>query len=211
MTDTRSNARRSAMQALYQWQMTGHSTASIETQFLAEINARHVKIEDFKELLHGIPAEVTVIDAALSEFVDRSINSIDAVERAILRLGVYELLKRPQVPVSIIINEAINLAKIYGAEQSHKYVNSVLDKVARKHRSQEAKAAVPLQTTVAKPSFQNKKVKISVKSKTSGKAYTKESKKIAPSPAASQSTSNKYGQTAPKSNNKYKVKSQPED
>ena len=207
MTDTRSNARRSAMQALYQWQMTGHSTASIETQFLAEINARHVKIDDFKELLHGIPSDITIIDAALSEFVDRSINSIDAVERAILRLGVYELLKRPQVPVSIIINEAINLAKTYGAEQSHKYVNSVLDKVARKHRSLEAKAAVPVQMAADKPSFQNKKVKISVKSKTSGKPNTKESKKRAPSPPIPQTTTNKYGQTAPKTNSKYKPKS----
>ena len=197
MTDTRSNARRSAMQALYQWQMTGDNTGSIEIQFLVDMKARQVKIDDFKELLHGIPTHIAIIDETLSEFIDRSLKSLDEVERVILRLGTYELLKRPQVPVRIIINEAINLAKTYGAEQSHKYINSVLDKVARKHRSQETKTSPATQIpSPTQPFIQTKKVKISVKSK------AKPPKKIVlPSRQAS---TNKYGQSSPQSGSKYK-------
>jgi len=76
----------------------------------------------------------------LSEFVDRPVDMIDPVERAILRIGVYELVNRPDMPYRVILNEGINLAKYFGADGSHKYVNGILDKVAQQKRMVEIKA-----------------------------------------------------------------------
>lgn len=91
----------------------------------------------FKELLHQVPSRVDDIDAAIGEFADRSVSEIDPVERAILRLGGYELLFKPDVPYRVAVNESINLAKQFGAAHSHKYVNGILDKIARKYRALE--------------------------------------------------------------------------
>lgn len=125
------------MQALYQWQMTDQRPRLIEQQFDQQHDFKKVKRSYFIELLHGVPAELERIDRTLTLHVDRPVKKIDPVERAILRIAVYELLNRPDVPYRVIINEAINLAKQFGAEASHKYVNSVLDKVARRQRSLE--------------------------------------------------------------------------
>jgi N utilization substance protein B len=91
----------------------------------------------FKELLHQVPARLDEIDAAIGEFADRSMAEIDPVERAILRISSYELLFKPDVPYRVAVNEGINLAKQFGAAHSHKYVNGILDKIARKHRAPE--------------------------------------------------------------------------
>ena len=82
-----------------------------------------------------------MIDQTLSEFVDRPVDMIDPVERAILRMGVYELLHRLDMPYRVVLNEGINLAKYFGADGSHKYVNGILDKVAQKQRSTEVSQA----------------------------------------------------------------------
>lgn len=141
MSYARTNARQTAVQALYQWQMTGQSLNDIEQQFYLNGHFKNVQRSYFKELLHGVPLQLSQVDNALSEFVDRTINEIDPVERAILRIGVYELLNRLDVPYRVILNEGINLAKRYGATESHKYVNGILDKVAQKHRPDEFAAA----------------------------------------------------------------------
>jgi N utilization substance protein B len=91
----------------------------------------------FKELLHQVPARLDEIDAAIAEFADRPVPEIDPVERAILRISGYELLFKPDVPYRVAVNEGINLTKQFGAAHSHKYVNGILDKVARKHRAPE--------------------------------------------------------------------------
>ncbi len=135
MSVVRTVARQTAVQALYQWQMTGQNLNDIEQQFYLERHVKTAQRSYFKELLHGIPAQLDVLDQALGEFVDRAVEKIDPVERAILRIGVYELFNRPDVPYKVVINESINLAKRYGATESHKYVNSVLDKIAHKQRS----------------------------------------------------------------------------
>ena len=83
-----------------------------------------------------------MIDEALTQFVDRPVDAIDPVERAILRIGVYELLNRLDMPYRVILNEGINLAKYFGADGSHKYVNGILDKVAQQKRSVEITASV---------------------------------------------------------------------
>lgn len=140
MSLARTNARKAAVQALYQWQMTGQSLIEIERQFLEEERLKDAQKSYFTELFHGVPKNLAAIDEALSEFVDRPVDMIDPVERAILRMGVYELLHRLDMPYRVILNESINLAKCFGADGSHKYVNGILDKIAQQRRAVEIKA-----------------------------------------------------------------------
>ncbi len=136
MSQAKTNARKAALQALYQWQMTGQSLLGIEQQFCEGEDdwLKNAQKSYFRDLLHGIPQHLEVIDAAMSDFVDRPVDIIDPVERAILRLGVYELLFKIEMPYRVVLNEAINLAKEFGADGSHKYVNGILDKVAQEKR-----------------------------------------------------------------------------
>jgi N utilization substance protein B len=142
MSQARTNARKAAVQALYQWQMTGQSLVEIDRQFLEEERLKDAQKSYFTELFHGVPKNLAVIDEALTQFVDRPVDAIDPVERAILRIGVYELLNRLDMPYRVILNEGINLAKYFGADGSHKYVNGILDKVAQQKRSVEITASV---------------------------------------------------------------------
>ena len=140
MSQARTNARKAAVQALYQWQMTGQSLVEIERQFVEEERLKEAQKSYFTELFHGVPKNLGVIDEALNEFVDRPVDMVDPVERAILRIGAYELLHRLDMPYRVILNEGINLAKYFGADGSHKYVNGILDKIAQKIRAVEIKA-----------------------------------------------------------------------
>jgi N utilization substance protein B len=124
----------------YQWQMTGQNLAEIERQFVEEERLKDVQKSYFIELFYGVPKNLDAIDQVLSEFVDRPVDTIDPVERAILRIGVYELLHRLDMPYRVVLNEGINLAKYFGADGSHKYVNGILDKVAQQKRAVEIKA-----------------------------------------------------------------------
>lgn len=137
MTGKRSKARQHAVQALYQWQLTGQDVSDIDHQFLAEQDVKTFEVPYFKELLHGVPANLHALDEQLSPLLDRALASVDPVERAILRLGAYELMYHPEVPFRVVIDEAVELAKIFGAEQGHRYVNGVLDKLAKKVRRSE--------------------------------------------------------------------------
>lgn len=139
MSQARTNARRSAVQALYQWQMTGQNLGEIERQFLEEERLKNAQKSYFIELFYGVPKNLTAIDQALSEFIDRPVDKIDPVERAILRIGVYELMHRLDMPYRVVLNEGINLAKDFGADGSHRYVNGILDKVAQRQRALEVK------------------------------------------------------------------------
>ncbi len=140
MSQARSNARKAAVQALYQWQMAGQNLGEIERQFLEEERLKDAQKSYFVELFYGVPKNLSEIDQALSEFVDRPVDTIDPVERAILRIGVYELLYRLNMPYRVVLNEGINLAKDFGADGSHKYVNGILDKVAQQKRAVEIKS-----------------------------------------------------------------------
>jgi N utilization substance protein B len=120
--------------------MSGESLIRIETYFLEEEHLKGAQKTYFSELFHGVPKQLDVIDAALAEFVDRPVEKIDPVERAILRIGAYELINRLETPYKVIINEGVNLAKDFGADGSHKYVNGILDKVAQKQRAVEIAA-----------------------------------------------------------------------
>lgn len=133
----RRKARRYTLQALYQWQMAGAALNDIEAQFLADNDMKKVDRAYFHALLHGVPAQVTGLDEALRPFLDRRVEELSQIEKAILRMGTFELKERIDVPYRVVINEAIELAKTFGAEDSFKYVNGVLDKLARRLRSAE--------------------------------------------------------------------------
>ncbi|MGB5063593.1 MAG: transcription antitermination factor NusB [Candidatus Competibacter sp.] len=130
----RSWARRCAVQALYQWQLTAQTPGQIEAHFLAEEDLQKADTAYFRELVHQIPARMAEIDTALDPLLDRPLVQVDPVERAILRIGGYELMLRPDIPYRIVLNEAVELAKIFGAEQGHRFINGVLDKLARSAR-----------------------------------------------------------------------------
>ncbi len=140
MSRARHRARERATQALYQWQLTDQSPREIEDQFVSEQDMSNVDGTYFHELLHGVAGRVQELDQQIGPFLDRTLEQVDPVERAILRLGAYELMQRPDIPYRVVINEAVELAKTFGAEQGHKYVNSILDKAAQKLRVAEVKA-----------------------------------------------------------------------
>ena len=139
MSRKRSQSRQLAVQAVYQWQMASQDVREIEGQFLEEQDLNSFEIPYFQELLTGVPTNLRELDDLLKPALDRAIESVDPVERAILCLGVYELRYKLEVPYRVVINEAVELAKVFGAEQGHKYVNGVLDKVAKKVRAVEVK------------------------------------------------------------------------
>ncbi|MGA7801380.1 MAG: transcription antitermination factor NusB [Gammaproteobacteria bacterium] len=127
----RSRARRLALQALYQWQLTGMDAAEVERQFHEREEYRQVDAVYFRELVLESVAHCAELDAHLGPLLDRPIHEVDPVERAILRVGAYELAFRPDIPYRVVINEAVELARKFGAEQGHAYINGVLDQVAR--------------------------------------------------------------------------------
>lgn len=141
MSRARSLARHKAVQALYQWQVSQQDAGSIDAQFHEDQDLRKVDVAYFQELLHQIPKHLGELDAGIAPLLDRGLSEVDPVERVILRIGAYELQFRPDIPYRVVINEAIEMAKTFGGEQGHKYVNSVLDKLARKVRVSEMKAS----------------------------------------------------------------------
>ncbi len=140
MSSAKTNARKCAVQALYQWQMTGEDLSQIELHFMEEGMLQGAQKKFFIEIFYGVPKQLNAIDEAMAEFVDRPVEKIDPVERAVLRIGVYELLNRLDTPYKVIINEGVNLAKCFGADGSHKYINGILDKVSQNQRAIEINA-----------------------------------------------------------------------
>ncbi|WP_028304134.1 transcription antitermination factor NusB [Oceanospirillum maris] len=149
-TQARHAARQLTVQGLYQWHVNGSSVQQIELQIRAarpddaleshEDISSAVAIADlayFNELLHSIPQQKADLDKEYAPLLDRRIDELDPVELAILRMGTYELSKRLDVPYRVVINEAVELAKSFGATESHKYINGILDKLAPRLRSAE--------------------------------------------------------------------------
>jgi N utilization substance protein B len=133
----RSRARRRALQAIYAWQVGGASMAKVIDQFRHEQDMEVADLEYFEDLLNGVEKHVAELDAGLKPFVDREVGQIDPIERAALRLGAYELKYRPDVPYRVILNEAVEITKRFGADHGHSYVNGVLDKLATHWRTAE--------------------------------------------------------------------------
>lgn len=118
-----------AVQAIYSWQLSGDSMGEIEVHYLTDQDTKGADIEYFRELISGVVGEVKSLDARLSALTSRPLDDVDQIDKAILRLAAYELSAR-QTPYKVVINEAIELAKIFATDESHKFVNGVLDQMA---------------------------------------------------------------------------------
>ncbi len=133
----RRKARELAVQAVYSWQISQNSVTDVEVNFIADNSKRRFDIEYFQLLLRGVTTNMSDIDEAISPYVDRPLDDIDQVEKAILRVAVFELKDCTDVPYRVVINEAIELAKSFAADDSHKFVNGVLDKAVKLVRPQD--------------------------------------------------------------------------
>ena len=129
-------SRSRVVQALYQWLVSDDDLVEIEKQFL---NQKEGKISKafFSNLFTNIPKNISLLDEIIKPSLDRNINELGPIERSVLYLGVYELKFQPEVPYKVVINEAVELTKLYGAESAYKLINSSLDKISKDLRSVE--------------------------------------------------------------------------
>jgi N utilization substance protein B len=134
----RSRARRRAAQAVYAWQVGGNPMIHVIQEFRHEQDMEVADLGYFEDLLRGVEKHCAELDAGLVPFLDREMMQVDPLERAVLRLAAYELRYRLDVPYRVVINEAIEVTKRFGAEHGHTYVNGVLDKAAREWRGTES-------------------------------------------------------------------------
>ena len=135
----RSRSRRRALQAVYAWQLSATHERDLIAEFAHEQAHEIADLEYFEDLVRGVLRHVAQLDASLAGFIDRTVDEVDPIERAALRIAAYELLHRPDVPYRVVINEAIDSTKRFGSEHGHTYVNGVLDKAAASLRGVEAK------------------------------------------------------------------------
>ena len=139
----RRRARALALQALYHRHFSKSPINDIEAEFMVDNDMSKVDSAFFRDLIRGVHREQAELDRLIEPFLDRSLAEVDPIELAIVRLGAYELKNRIDVPYRVVINEGIELAKVFGAEDSFKYVNGVLDKLARQLRYAEASERRP--------------------------------------------------------------------
>ncbi len=138
---TRARARRRALQAVYAWQMSGGLVEQVIAQFAHEQAHEIADLEYFDDLVRGVVKHRISLDEALVGYLDRPVEEVDPIERAVLRLSAYELIHRLDVPYRVVLNEAIEIAKRFGSEHGHTYVNGVLDRAAADWRATEFHAA----------------------------------------------------------------------
>lgn len=136
----RTQSRAAALQALYQWQLNQAEIGDIITEFNQDGRLSSVDVAFFQDITHTVASEYADYDAEIEPLLDRSVAMIDPIEKTILRIGVYELKHKPEIPYKVVLNEAVELAKRFGAEESHKYINGVLDKLAANLRALEFSA-----------------------------------------------------------------------
>lgn len=134
MSSNRHNARKAAVQALYQWDLTKQDAADIETQFSQIHDMQNVDKKFLREIMSEVPKVEGELEQAITPFIGREFASLDPVERAILRLGAYELSYRSDVPTRVVMNEMIELAKTFGSDHSYKFINGVMDKLGKNLR-----------------------------------------------------------------------------
>jgi N utilization substance protein B len=133
----RRKARHYGLQALYQWTLSGASPSDIEAEFRVDNDFQHTDGEYFNALLCGVIADVEALELVFEPALDRGLDDLDPIERNLLRLGTFELRDRIDVPYKVVISEAVALAKKFGATDSHRYINGVLDKISRELRTVE--------------------------------------------------------------------------
>ncbi len=140
LSRARSRSRRALLQALYQWQLNAADAADIARQFAGGSELKNADTEYFDELLRAITADADELAAKAAKHLDRPPAQLDPIERAILLIGAYELEHRIDIPYRVVINEGVELAKRFGAEESHRYINAVLDRMAPALRPVESRA-----------------------------------------------------------------------
>lgn len=133
----RHKARELALQGVYSWQMSKNAIEQVELALATSNDMQKVDLAYFQSLLRGVAKDVETIDTAIRPYLGRLPEELDPIEQAILRLATFELTQRMDVPYRVIINEAIELAKSFGAEESHKFINGALDKAVRTLRKDE--------------------------------------------------------------------------
>lgn len=126
----RRRARECAVQALYSWAVSQNSPEIVELNFMTEQDMKGVDTPYFRKLFRQTVENVEAVERTMQGYLDRGLEELDPIEKAILRLAVYELQFEVDVPYKVVINEAIEVAKVFGADESHKYINGVLDKIA---------------------------------------------------------------------------------
>ena len=126
----RRRARECAVQALYSWAFSGNTAEQVELAFVLDQDLEGVDKPYFRKLFRQTVENIETVDFAISPYIDRAFDELDPIEKAILRLAVYELRFESDVPYKVVINEALEVAKVFGADESHKYINGVLDKIA---------------------------------------------------------------------------------
>jgi len=139
-TGARTRARELLVQALYQMQLAGHSSSELLEQFHLQAAYQRVDQEFFDEALPLIITSQSDLESTIDDLIDRPLEQLDPVERAVLLIGVFELQSRIDVPYRVVINEGVNLAKRFGALDGHKYINACLDAAAQSLRSVEIQA-----------------------------------------------------------------------
>jgi N utilization substance protein B len=137
----RSHSRAAAVQALYQSLVNGEKSEADALDFVTAENSDKIDVKYFNALVDGVTKDLDKLDAELAYAVDRNLAEIDPVESSVLRLAVYEFIYRPEIPYRVVLNEAVELAKAFGGEKGHKYVNGVLDKMGSKLRPDEYNAS----------------------------------------------------------------------
>ena len=138
--DRRRAARELALQALYQLHMNGDAVTNVEAQFLTDQEFKHADKRLFSKILRGVSQQTADLDIMVAAHLDRELDDLDPIERNILRMGAFELTDSVAVPYRVVINECVELGKVFGATDGHKYVNGILDKLAAHHRQIEVEA-----------------------------------------------------------------------
>jgi N utilization substance protein B len=139
MKSPRRRAREFVLQGLYQWQLAGAAAGEIENHLKTTSGFEKADQELFQRLLNGTLRHAGELQALLTPHVDRPYGELSPVERSVLLLAAYELCHCPDTPYKVVLNEAIELTKDYGANEGHKFVNGVLDKLAAELRPHETK------------------------------------------------------------------------
>ena len=137
---TRRRSREFALQGLYQWQLAGKDPVIIAAELAESQEFEKSDVGYFRTLLNGAIHNAPELEAQMAPFLDRAVKELSPIERGILLLGSYELMRELEVPYRVVINEAVELAKVYGGTDGHKYVNGVLDKLAAQLRQIEVRA-----------------------------------------------------------------------
>lgn len=135
MSSNRHNARKAAVQALYQWDLSKQDAQDIESTFSQIHDMQNIDRKYLREIMQELPKVEGELEDVITPFIGREFKTLDPVERAILRLGAYELSYKSDVPTRVVMNEMIELAKTFGSDHSYKFVNGVMDKLAKKLRT----------------------------------------------------------------------------